>query len=180
MQNVFRRYLIGCRTVSVLALCVGTALAGTTLVRNASAKPEASAAQPAIGQGQKVYMQARCFACHGEYGFGGVGPRFRQDHFLGLSDYVVGQILVGRGVMPSFARTLNDKQIADVASYIRDSWGNHFGSLKPQEVAQTRNQLKERRPTGPHVSSSQQPAGIPVPPSGGQSPGQPLPPPAVH
>jgi len=105
-------------------------------------------AQDASNQdlGRSIYMEARCYACHGEYGYGGVGPRFRQDHFLGLTDYVVGQLLIGRGAMPSFAQTLNDKQIADVATYIRTSWGNSFGDVSPQEVAQVRDQVKEKPP----------------------------------
>ena len=43
--------------------------------------------------GRTVFMRARCFACHGEYGYGGVGPRFRENRFLAMGDYVAGQIL---------------------------------------------------------------------------------------
>ena len=131
---------------------------------------------PGAMAGSAVYKSARCYACHGEYGYGGVGPRFRQDHFLALTDYVVGQILIGRGVMPSFANTLDNKQIAAVASYIRSSWGNDFGDVKPEEVAQVRKDLEEKAPPGPHVTASEQPPGIPAPPAGAQSPGQALPP----
>ena len=128
--------------------------------------------------GAQVYKQARCFACHGEQGFGGVGPKFRQDHFLAIGDYVIAQILIGRGIMPSFAETLNDEQIAAVASYIRGSWGNNYGDVKANEVAATRKELKEKMPQQPQVSAAEQnqPRGAPVPPSGGQPPGQPLPP----
>ena len=128
--------------------------------------------------GVQVYKQARCYACHGEQGFGGVGPSFRQDQFLVLGDYVVAQILIGRSVMPSFADTLSNEQIAAVASYIRESWGNKFGDVKADEVANTRKELKEKMPPQPHVSAAEpeQPRGAPVPPSGGQPPGQPLPP----
>lgn len=128
--------------------------------------------------GAQVFKQARCYACHGEQGFGGVGPKFRQDRFLGLADYVIAQILIGRGIMPSFAETLNDEQIAAVASYIRQSWGNNYGDVKAQEVAATRKELKEKMPQQPNVSAAQsnQPPGVPVPPFGGQPPGQPLPP----
>jgi len=131
--------------------------------------------------GAEVYMQARCFACHGEQGFGGVGPRFRQDHFLAPPDYVIGQILIGRGIMPSFAETLNDEQIAAVATYIRNSWGNNYGEVKAEQVAATRKELKklkEKMPQQPHVSAgqSEQPHDVPMPPPGGQPPGRPLPP----
>ena len=175
MLDFIRNSSIGMRATTVLAIIAGGGLVGVALGQIASAKPEPTP-QHTLIHGKTVYMQARCFACHGEMGYGGVGPRFREDHFLGLSDYVVGQILVGRGVMPSFANALSNKQIADVASYIRNSWGNEFGTVKPQEVAQVRNELKQKAPSGPHVSAAQQPNGIPAPPAGGQPPGQALPP----
>jgi len=128
-------------------------------------------------KGQQVFMNARCFACHGEYGFGGVGPRFRQNRFLGMSDYVIGQILVGRGIMPSFAKALDDDQIAAVATYVRTNWGNNFGPVKPQEVAKVRNEVKLRPPQGPHLQSSQaSPPGGAQPPHKALPPGEPQPP----
>jgi mono/diheme cytochrome c family protein len=96
-------------------------------------------------------MQARCFACHGGYGFGGAGPRFRENRLIALGDYVVGQILIGRGIMPSFADTLSDDQIAAVATYIRNSWGNKFGEVKPDQVAQLRQKVKLNPPNQPHL-----------------------------
>jgi mono/diheme cytochrome c family protein len=128
--------------------------------------------------GRHVFMAARCFACHGEYGFGGVGPRFRENRFVGLADYVVGQILVGRGIMPSFADALSDQQIAEVASYIRNSWGNQFGPVKPEEVAKVRRQIRlhpvQNRPHLP--PESQQPPGAPMPPQTSLPPGEAQPP----
>jgi mono/diheme cytochrome c family protein len=91
--------------------------------------------------GEKLFMQNNCFVCHGQQGFGGIGPSFRNDPFLLLTDYVAGQILLGRGVMPPFGTKLDDNQIAAVASYVRNSWGNHFGDVKPEEVAQVRRMV---------------------------------------
>jgi mono/diheme cytochrome c family protein len=91
--------------------------------------------------GEKIFMQNNCFVCHGQQGFGGIGPSFRNDPFLLLTDYVAGQILLGRGVMPPFGAKLDDNQIAAVASYVRNSWGNHFGDVKPEEVAQVRQMV---------------------------------------
>ena len=111
-------------------------------------------AAPALAQssGQQVFMSNGCFACHGQTGTGGVGPSFRGDHFLAVTDYVIAQILLGRGVMPSFAGKLNDQQIAAVASYVRNSWGNNFGEVKPEQVARVR---KEVQPGQNQVGSSQ-------------------------
>lgn len=120
---------------------------------------------PALAQGEaqadgvQVFMNAHCFVCHGQQGFGGVGPEFRSDRYLKVTEYVVGQILLGRGIMPSFADKLNDQQIAAVATYIRTSWGNKFGAVKPEEVAQLRKQfLPEESPSG----SSQPSPGTPA------------------
>jgi mono/diheme cytochrome c family protein len=101
----------------------------------------APAQNDATDAGEKIFMQNNCFVCHGQQGFGGLGPAFRNDPFLKLDDYVAGQIIMGRGVMPSFGDKLNDRQIAAVASYIRNSWGNRFGDLRPEEVAQVRSKL---------------------------------------
>jgi mono/diheme cytochrome c family protein len=87
-------------------------------------------------------MQSRCFACHGEFGYGGAGPRFRDDKLLAPEQYVVSRILLGGGIMPSFAEMLSDQQIAAVASYVRNSWGNNFGPVTPDQVAGVRKTLK--------------------------------------
>ncbi|HZT26345.1 MAG TPA: cytochrome c [Pseudolabrys sp.] len=162
--------LIVSRTAWLAVAATAFALGGTGFARS----DEPAHSSPTSGH--QVYMAARCFACHGEMGFGGVGPRFRQNRFVGMRDYVVGQILIGRGVMPSFAETLNNQQIAAVATYIRNSWGNDFGPVKASEVEHVRQEIKLKPPQGPHLPpESQQPPGAPVPP-GSNSPGQALPP----
>jgi mono/diheme cytochrome c family protein len=136
-----------CRAAALLAV-LG---AGAAFAQNAGAD-----------EGSHVFMQNGCFACHGEMGFGGAGPRFRDDPFLGITDYVVAQILLGRGIMPSFANKLSDQQIAAVASYIRNSWGNHFGDVKPQQVAQVRQTIQHEYDlmgsSGPNPGPSNLPA----------------------
>jgi mono/diheme cytochrome c family protein len=51
-----------------------------------------------------------------------------------MGNYVAAQILLGRGQMPGFAAHLSNDQIAAVASYIRNSWVNHFGDISAQDV----------------------------------------------
>jgi mono/diheme cytochrome c family protein len=91
--------------------------------------------------GSHVYMHSGCFACHGQLGYGGAGPGFRGDKMLAANDYVIARILLGGGIMPAFAGTLSDLEIAAVASYIRNSWGNQFGVVSPDEVAKARKVL---------------------------------------
>jgi mono/diheme cytochrome c family protein len=51
--------------------------------------------------------------------------------------------------MPSFAWKLSDQEIADVATYIRNSWGNAAPAVAESDVAQLRNRLglNVRHPT---------------------------------
>jgi mono/diheme cytochrome c family protein len=96
-----------------------------------------------MDQGAHIFRESRCFACHGSFGDGTLGPSFGGDRMLSLSSYVISQILVGGGEMPPFANKLSDDQIAAVAQYIRNSWGNSFGPVSAQEVAQARQQMDE-------------------------------------
>jgi mono/diheme cytochrome c family protein len=43
--------------------------------------------------------------------------------------------------MPSFAWKLNDRQIADVSTYVRNSWGNQAQAVTPGKVAEMRRKL---------------------------------------
>jgi mono/diheme cytochrome c family protein len=43
--------------------------------------------------------------------------------------------------MPSFAWKLSDQEIADVATFIRNSWGNHAAALTTGDVHQMRERL---------------------------------------
>jgi mono/diheme cytochrome c family protein len=41
--------------------------------------------------------------------------------------------------MNPFAAKLNDKQVADLLSFIRSSWGHEAGAVSPEQVATQRN-----------------------------------------
>lgn len=43
--------------------------------------------------------------------------------------------------MPSFAWKLDDQQVADVATYVRNSWGNHASTVTGREVSGLRKRL---------------------------------------
>jgi mono/diheme cytochrome c family protein len=89
--------------------------------------------------GGDVYARS-CASCHGAQGEGGFGPQLAGNPFVGEMGGLVNQILGGspeRG-MPPFAPTLNDQQIAAVATFVRNSWGNSYGAVAPAFVAQAR------------------------------------------
>jgi len=101
------------------------------------------AAGPGLAQNEAsgseaVFMQNSCFVCRLQHGLGGVGPAFRNDLFLTVSDQVVGEVPMGRGVMASFGDKRDDRQAAAVANGIRHSRGNRFGDVGPEPVAGTR------------------------------------------
>lgn len=99
--------------------------------------------EPSGPSGLDTFMQSGCFACHGQLGYGGAGPGFRGDKMLAAQDYVIARILLGGGIMPAFGEKLSDQEIAAVATYIRTSWGNDFGSVDPKQVAKARATVDE-------------------------------------
>jgi mono/diheme cytochrome c family protein len=88
---------------------------------------------PTRAQGAALYLD-HCSGCHQATGRGipGVLPQLAGNGVVLASDPVnIFQVVLG-GIpalgkyiaMPSFATRLNDQQIADIANYIRTSWGN--------------------------------------------------------
>lgn len=105
--------------------------------------PDFASGSELVDRGHQLYAQLHCSGCHGGMGFGTIGPKFRGNDRLNDDVHVVGQILIGPGIMPSFAE-LSDAQIAAVASYIRESWGNEYGELNANRVNEIRTQIAGR------------------------------------
>jgi mono/diheme cytochrome c family protein len=76
--------------------------------------------------GRRIYETA-CAVCHGAVGNGGVGPAFRGNPDLADLPFTVSRIVMGGGGMPAFNRVLSSTELAEVATFIRNSWGNDFG-----------------------------------------------------
>lgn len=83
-------------------------------------------------RGQQLYTSV-CAACHGLQGGGDVGPPLAGNTNLDNTQLVVTTLLYGRGLMPAFD-SYSDDALADIASYIRESWSNAFGPVMPEEV----------------------------------------------
>lgn len=94
---------------------------------------------PRMEEGQQVYT-ANCSVCHGAEGQGGVGPALAGNSLLDQTGTVVTTILFGRPNhgMPPFEDQLDDEEVAAVATYIRNAWGNDFGPVTPEEVSERR------------------------------------------
>lgn len=100
-----------------------------TPVRVAQADPDPELFAALMTEGADIYRTVGCRLCHSANGEGGVGPALVGNEFLSRRTGVVGQIMdpdEEHGVMPAFDGLL-DREIAAVATYIRNSWGNDFG-----------------------------------------------------
>lgn len=113
--------------------------------------------------GQQVYVREGCSVCHGALGEGGVGPKLAGDLFLGFHDYIAGRVLLGGGEMPAFAGKISDEDLAAVASYIRESWGNRFGTVAAQEAAADRQSIEGEATASGTTAAPQQSGPSPGP-----------------
>ncbi len=98
----------------------------------------ASAAQAAgsgTPNGKQVFSSAGCSGCHGQNGKGSMGPGLAGNTNLSSAEHVVNQILHGGAKMPAFQGQLSNAEIAAVAGYVRNSWGNNYGDVSAQKVA---------------------------------------------
>jgi len=102
--------------------------------------------------GAKLYDR-HCKSCHGANGLG-VPPMYpplanNQAITMAFSVNPIRMVLFGgfppstRGNprpfgMPPFAYTLSDQEVADVVTYMRQSWGNRASAVSPSDVAKYR------------------------------------------
>jgi len=124
-----------------------------------------------ITSGKEIYSKVSpgggmCVACHLPNGKGQPGafpPLADSDWVLGDKERLIkisihglqGEIAVNGekyvGVMQGFgqplASPLDDQQIADVLTYIRNEWGNSVSAISPEEVKAVRDSEKDRELT---------------------------------
>lgn len=119
-------------------------------------KEKDTAAIASNTRGEAIYEQ-NCAVCHQANG-GGVPnlnpPLEDADYTLGEKEPLIELLLQGSSdkrievngktysnVMPSF-KSLEDKQIADVLTYIRNSFGNDASTVTAEEVTKIRSELQ--------------------------------------
>ncbi len=93
--------------------------------------------QRLIHDGQPLYVQ-NCASCHGTDGTGQPGqvPRLAGNPIVTLEDPIpiITTVVDGKGNMPPFGQQLNDVQIADILSYIRNAWGNQAPAVSNRQI----------------------------------------------
>jgi mono/diheme cytochrome c family protein len=115
----------------------GQLLAADAAAAAADAGPDPALFAALMEEGATVYRS--CAGCHGRNGEGqppaqDAAPALAGASALGSVRTIAVQILRGGAYMPPFA-SLTDRQIAAVATYIRNSFGNSRGIATEQEVA---------------------------------------------
>jgi len=108
--------------------------------------------------GKRVYT-ANCASCHQGSGQGAAGqyPTLVDSPYVLDSERRLLAILlhgaegpmtvkgnVYNGAMPAWGRQLNDRQMASVATYIRQEWGNKAGPITPEQAAAARLEFADR------------------------------------
>jgi mono/diheme cytochrome c family protein len=109
----------------------------------------------AMRRGAEIYSDA-CASCHLENGVGqprvfpplGKDAMLQQSDPTGLEHVILGGTRIGMSAsrpsplsMPSFAWKLTDQEIADVSTFIRNSWGNRAAQVSAADVRDLRKKL---------------------------------------
>lgn len=90
--------------------------------------------------GNRAYLSV-CSSCHGRNGNevnAAHVKRLDENDNLADVEFVISQILNGRGYMPGFGASLSDQQAAGIATFIRGSWGNEYGPVREEDIAEYR------------------------------------------
>jgi cytochrome c oxidase subunit 2 len=91
-----------------------------------------------VARGEKIY-QADCQACHQANGQGVAGsfPALAGSTVVASKPDQIQILLGGKNAMPSW-KALSDVELAAVATYTRNSFGNKSGEVQPSEVKAAR------------------------------------------
>lgn len=146
--------------LAVMPLMIGALSVNAQTKKPATAKPAAvkqaaSGAGGQIAKGKLLYKQ-HCISCHQENGSGVPRmnpPLVKTEYVLGDKTRLIGILLNGlnedveingeyyANPMPSQA-ALKDQEIADILSYVRNSFGNKASTVSAAEVAAVRATIK--------------------------------------
>lgn len=105
-----------------------------------------------IAAGKVVFLKS-CVVCHKESGGGDVGPNLTDDYWLHGNDIksVFKTIKYGINAMPQWQNSYSNKQIAQVASYVKTLHGTNPANPK---APQGELQKEQAAPATPAVDSS--------------------------
>ena len=114
--------------------------------------------EPDVAKGEQLFL-ANCAACHQATGLGVPGafpPLAKSAWVAGSEDRVIKAILAGlageievngvkyNGNMPNIGAGLKDAQVANIATYVRQAWGNAAEPVMDTKVAEVRKAIGNR------------------------------------
>lgn len=85
--------------------------------------------------------RSTCAQCHGRNGDEALVTHtiiLAENDDLADAALVINQVIHGNGYMPGFGDALDDRQVAAVVTYVRNSWGNDYGPVLEEDIAQYR------------------------------------------
>ena len=94
-----------------------------------------------MAEGQEIYSRD-CYECHTD---GGMGPTLNGRTWLSDKSRVLKILLHGGGDMPEFGPTLTDRELAAVATFVRNNWDNRFGVVTETDVKRARDAAEAER-----------------------------------
>lgn len=140
--------------LAAMPLVIGV-LSATAQVKKPAATKQAAGGAATIAKGKLLYKQY-CISCHQVNGSGVPGmnpPLIKTEYVLGDKKRLIGILLNGlnedveingeyySNPMPSQA-ALKDQEIADILSYVRNSFGNKASTVSTAEVTAVRAGIK--------------------------------------
>lgn len=120
-----------------------------TNLTSADSSGTSAAVLPGLKEGAAVYA-ANCAGCHAAAGQGQAGvfpPLAKNDYITGDKNVLIHTLNYGlqgpikangvgyNGQMPAWKGQLKDEEIAQVLTYIRNSWGNKGSAITAKDVA---------------------------------------------
>jgi mono/diheme cytochrome c family protein len=119
------------------------------IVLGAAASPVVTPAWAQFGpqtltqQGGEAIYKGVCQDCHMPDGKGAVGagmyPALAGNKKLAEPGYPISVVVGGLRSMPSFGKSFDDQQVADIVNYIRTHFGNHYtDKVTPEQVKTAR------------------------------------------
>ena len=119
--------------------------------------------EPDAAKGEQLFL-ANCAACHQATGLGVPGafpPLAKSIWVTGSEDRLIKAILAGfageievngvkyNGNMPNIGAGLKDGQVAHIATYVRQAWGNSAEPVMDTKVAEVRKAIGNRAQYNP-------------------------------
>jgi mono/diheme cytochrome c family protein len=140
------------RLLKAVVLVVGVLFSLSACTKKGSAESESSVPDEVMTSGEIVYKQY-CLTCHLANGGGAPPmnpPLIKTSFVLGDEKTLIGIVLNGmsntavdgeryRNAMPGFPQ-LTDKQVADVLTYVRSSFGNEGTGISETLVTEIRKE----------------------------------------